>query len=160
MRVLAARDHVREGNGALAQTKDAIVFWLVLFIAALHGTVLIGLLGRGFIGRAGPLVPRLAPLLFGLGLIAVGNLLPRLRPNVVIGIRTSRTLTDRRAWLRVNRAAGYIAVALGLGVVAVALLVPPGPQVMAVIGGMGGVAVTVLVAWTWREAHARTETSR
>jgi hypothetical protein len=32
--------------------------------------------------------------------MAIGNLLPRVRPNVAIGIRTSRTLRDRDAWLR------------------------------------------------------------
>jgi hypothetical protein len=160
MRLLAAHDHVRQGNGAFTRTYDAIVFRVVLFIGALHGTVLTGLLGRGVVDRTGPIVPRLAPVLLGAGLITIGNLLPRVRPNVAIGIRTSRTLRDRDAWLRANRTAGYVAVALGFAIVAAALLVPPGPRIAAVVGGIGMLAVIMLVAWTWRDAYGRREAAR
>src|SRR5206468_7822332 len=134
-----------------SRTYDAIVFRLVLFIGALHGTVLIGLLGHGLADRAGLPVPRLAPILLGTGLIAIGNLLPRVKPNVAIGIRTSRTLRDRDAWLRVNRRAGYVTVALGFAIVVAALLVPPGPHVAALVGGSGILAVVMLIAWIWRD---------
>src|SRR6266516_2701051 len=69
MRLLAAHDHVRRGNGTFSRTYDAIVFRAVIFIAALHGPVLIGLLGRCLVDRRGPLVPRLAPILLGVGLV-------------------------------------------------------------------------------------------
>ena len=160
MRLLAAHDHVRQGNGTFTRTYDAIVFRVVLFIGALHGTVLTGLLGRGVVDRTGPIVPRLAPVLLGAGLITIGNLLPRVRPNVAIGIRTSRTLRDRDAWLRANRTAGYVAVALGFAIVAAALFVPPGPRIAAVVGGIGMLAVIMLVAWTWRDAYGRREAAR
>ncbi|HEY2907384.1 MAG TPA: hypothetical protein VGJ29_15885 [Vicinamibacterales bacterium] len=54
MRLLAAHDHVRQGNGAFMATYDAIVFRVVLFIGALHATVLIGLLGRGLAAPGRP----------------------------------------------------------------------------------------------------------
>ena len=160
MRLLAAHDHVRRGNGAFATIYDAIVFRVVLFIGALHGTILVGLLGRGVIARGGPLVPRLAPILLGAALIAIGNLLPQVRPNVAIGIRTSRTLDNRDAWLRANRTAGYVAVALGAGIIVSALLLRPGPRVAAAVGSIGIVAFVLLVAWTWRDAYGRNETAR
>jgi len=160
MRLLAAHDHVRRGNGAFARTYDAIVFRIVLSIGALHGIVLTGLFGRGLAARTGPVVPRLAPVLLGAALIAIGNLLPRVRPNVAIGIRTSRTLRDRDAWLRANRTAGYVAVALGFGIVAAALVLPPGPRVAGAVGGIGMVALATLVARTWRDAYGRSESAR
>jgi uncharacterized membrane protein len=160
MRLLAAHDHVRRDNGPFMRTYDAVIFRIVLFIGALHGIVLTGLLGRGLVARTGPVLYRLTPILLGAGLMAVGNLLPRMRPNVAIGIRTSRTLRDRNAWLRANRAAGYVAVALGFAIVAAALLVPPGTPAAAVIGGSGILAVVVLVVWTWRDAHGRGEAAR
>jgi uncharacterized membrane protein len=160
MRLLAAHDHVRRGNGAFAHVYDAIVFRVVLFIGALHGTVLVGLLGRGLVARSGPLVPRLAPILLGTGLMAIGNLLPRVKPNVAIGIRTSRTLSDREAWLRANRIAGYVAVALGFGIVVAALLLPPGQRVAVAVGSIGIVGFVTLVVWTWRDAHGRSEAAR
>ena len=160
MRLLAAHDPVRRGNGAFARTYGAILFRIVLFIAALHGTVLVGLLGRGILWRGGRLVPRVAPALLGLAFVAIGNLLPRIRPNVAIGIRTARTLRDREAWLRVNRIAGYVAVSLGAVIVFAALLIPPGRQVAPVVGAAGLIAVVVLVACTWRDAHDRSEAAR
>jgi uncharacterized membrane protein len=160
MRFLAAHDHVRRGDGMFSRTYDAIVFRVVLFISALHGTVLIGLLGRGLVDRTGPLVPRLAPIILGAGLMAIGNLLPRVRPNVAIGIRTSRTLRDRGVWLRVNRRAGYVTVALGFAIMVTALLVPPGPRVAAVVGGSGILALVVLIAWIWRDTNDGREATR
>ena len=160
MRLLAAHDHVRRGNGTFSRTDAAIVLRAVVFIGALHGTVLIGLLGRGLLDRTGPLVPRLAPVLLGAALMAIGNLLPRVRPNVAIGIRTSRTLRDRGAWLRVNRRAGYVTVALGFTIVVAALLVPPGPRVAAVVGGSGILAVVMLIAWIWRDTYDGSEAAR
>jgi len=60
-----------------------------------------------------PIAPRAAAVLVGLFFIGVGNLLPRTRPNLLIGIRTGRTLEDRELWTRVHRTCGYLAVAFG-----------------------------------------------
>ena len=157
MRLLAARDPAYRGHETSSRAYDAIVFRVVLFIGALHGAVLLGLLGRGFISRWGPVVPRLAPALLGVALMAIGNLLPRTRPNSAIGIRTKETLRSRDAWLKVNRRAGYVAVALGFAILMTALFVPPGPQVAGVVGGVGIAALVTLVAWTWKDAHGRHE---
>ena len=59
-------------------------------------------------------VAHAVPVMFGLTLIVIGNLLPRFRPNVVIGIRTARTLNDRAAWAHTNRIAGYATVGAGV----------------------------------------------
>jgi uncharacterized membrane protein len=160
IRLLAAHDHVRRVNGTCTRTDDAIVFLVVLFIGALHGIVLIGLLGPGVVDRTGPLMPRLVPVLLGAGLMAIGNLLPRVRPNVAIGIRTSRTLRDRPAWLRANRRAGYVTVALGFAIIVAGLLAPPGTRGAATLGGIGMLAVVTLLVWTWRDAYGRTDDAR
>ena len=67
-------------------------------------------------------VAHAVPVMLGLALIVIGNLLPRLRPNIVIGIRTSRTLADRGAWARANRTAGYAAVGAGTSFLLAGLL--------------------------------------
>lgn len=53
------------------------------------------------------------PALLGLPLIGIGNLLPRTRPNLAIGIPATGTLADRELWTRIHRTAGYLVVALG-----------------------------------------------
>jgi SdpI/YfhL protein family len=87
---------------------------LVIFIMALHVLVLLDLGGAQWIHNWGP---RLVVVLFGGAFIAIGNLLPRTRPNLALGIRTTRTLTDRQLWIRLHRTCGYVAVALGTVIV-------------------------------------------
>ena len=98
-------------------------------------------------------VPRLTPILLGVLFIAIGNVLPRVKPNVAIGIRTSRTLRDRSAWLRVNRVAGYVSVALGIAVLLAGLLIPRGPFMAGSIGAAGIAAIVALAAMTRTRTH-------
>ncbi len=95
---------------------------------------------------------RAVPVIFGLTLIVIGNLLPRLRPNLVIGIRTSRTLADRGVWARVNRTAGYAAVFAGSSFTIGGLL--PGLPVME-FATLAAVGVAAMFLWnSWRSRHA------
>jgi uncharacterized membrane protein len=57
---------------------------------------------------------RLVVVLLGLVFIAIGNLLPRTRPNVAVGLRTKRTLTSVQLWGQVHRVGGYATVGLGI----------------------------------------------
>ena len=134
----------RRVDAAGRDAYDAIVFRVVLFILALHGIVLLGLLGRGLFARNGPIVARLTPLALGVALIAVGNLMPRLRPNPALGIRTSRALADRGVWMRANRTAGYVAVALGVALVLIATMMTPGPAFRVAISIAGATAVAAV----------------
>src|SRR5215470_8255259 len=69
-------DPVREHCASFDATFDAVVFRIVLLILGLHALVLASLVG----GRN--LVTRAVPVLAGLALVAIGDLLPRLRPNI------------------------------------------------------------------------------
>jgi uncharacterized membrane protein len=91
-------------------TLDSIVFCILLFLMGVHGLVLSVLLQ---VEAVQPWASRGVVVLLGLTLIAIGNLLPRTRPNVALGFRTARTLADRRLWMLTHRASGYIAVAVG-----------------------------------------------
>jgi uncharacterized membrane protein len=93
-----------------AKAVRAVMAFTALFMVALHGLVLLSLLGL-----ADSRFPahRVAVVLFGLLLIGVGNVLPRVRPNIVIGIRARPLLANRTAWARVHRVAGYVLAATG-----------------------------------------------
>jgi uncharacterized membrane protein len=88
----------------------AVIAITVLFMVGLHGLILVSVLGFPISGFP---VHRLAVALFGLLLVGIGNVLPRVRPNTVIGIRTRHLLDDPVAWARVHRMAGYFLVTLG-----------------------------------------------
>jgi len=93
-----------------AKAIRAVSAFTVLFMVGLHGLVLVSLIGFPIAGFP---VHRLAVALFGLLLVGIGNVLPRVRPNTVIGIRTRALLDDPVAWARVHRMAGYFLVTLG-----------------------------------------------
>jgi uncharacterized membrane protein len=81
-----------------------------LFLSAFHVTMLIGFVaGHLWLGRS-------LGVMVGLFLIATGNDLPRLRPNLVWGIRTPQTLGSVEVWKRVHRLGGYIRVVMGVAV--------------------------------------------
>jgi len=86
-----------------------------LFLSAFQVTMLIGfVVARLWLGR-------FLGLMVGVFLIVTGNDLPRVRPNLVWGIRTPQTLGSDEVWKRVHRLGGYIRVVMGV-VVCVASL--------------------------------------
>ena len=90
---------------------------------------------------------RAVVVLLGVVLVAIGNLLPRTRPNVAVGVRTRRTLTNAQLWQQVHRAGGYATVGLGI-VIAVTGLVLSHEAVGAVISAAAlFAAVTVFVSY-------------
>lgn len=136
------RDPVRERDDALDGVYNAIVFRVVAFLIATHIVVLTVLAGVEWIQ---PWASRLVVVCLGLTLAAIGNVLPRTRPNVVIGIRTARTLANRNAWIRMHRATGYVAVGIGFVVVVCGVLVP-GRSMASVVLAAAAVGLAALVA--------------
>lgn len=116
---------------------DAIMLRVLAFLMGVHATMLAGSLGL-LVGRAW--AARVVPLMLGLTLMSVGNLLPRTRRNLAIGIRTVRTLSDRAIWIRTHRLIGLLVVITGLVVVLAAIAVPA-PIGTSFILGVGPVAL-------------------
>jgi uncharacterized membrane protein len=119
---LWTHDRVRTGNGVFEATYQAIVLRTLLFVVALHALVMMELTRLtdriGLQLHAG----RTVVVLFGIALIAIGNLLPRTRPNIALGIRTDRTLANADLWQRVHRVGGYATVGLGAAVAIAGLI--------------------------------------
>ena len=109
-------------SAAVLATYDAIMLRFIVFVMGVHATLLAAVLGM-LQGRAWAV--QIVPVMLGLTMISVGNLLPRTRPNLAIGIRTPRTLSDRAFWVRTHRMAGYTVVSLGFVIVLAAIAVPP-----------------------------------
>jgi uncharacterized membrane protein len=132
---------------------DSIMARLAVFVLGVHTAVLAALLGLLF-GREW--AAQIVPLMLGITLISVGNLLPRVRPTLAIGIRTQRTLSDRACWIRTHRHAGYLVVACGVVVVLSALAVPKpiGPGMILLVGPAALVGTWLLVRLQGRYANA------
>ena len=101
-----------------AKTYDAIVLAVVLLLLGVHAAIITG--GLGYTDLA----LRMVPVVLGASLIVMGNVMPRLRPNWVAGVRTKRTLEDPRLWRTTHRAFGTAFVLAGALTIVVALAAP------------------------------------
>jgi uncharacterized membrane protein len=154
LRGLFLRHPIDERNAANALCVfDAIIARVAVFVLGVHAAVLAGVLGLLF-GQEW--AAQIVPLMLGLTLISVGNLLPRTRPNLAIGIRTQRTLSDRTYWIRTHRHTGYLVVACGVVLVLSALAVPKpvGPGMILLVGPAALVGMWLLLRMHGRHAHA------
>ena len=120
-RSLWRHDRIRTGNGAFEATYHAIVFRTMAFVFAMHALLMLALTDAMDVIGTHTWGKRLVVVMFGVAMMAIGNLLPRTRPNIAFGIRTKRTLSDPQLWRRVHRAGGYAAVALGVIVIVAGL---------------------------------------
>jgi uncharacterized membrane protein len=85
----------------------------------------------------------------GLGLLFVvlGNVLTRVRPNWIFGVRTPWTLSSDLSWRETHRVAGYSFVAVGLALLVSAFVWPRG--VFIVMAGGVGFAAVLSVVWSY-----------
>ena len=68
-----------------------------------------------------PWTAKLIGVVLGAGMAATGNLVPRLRPNWIVGIRTRATLADPALWLKTHRYFGILLMIAGTLVAIVAV---------------------------------------
>lgn len=117
MRLLPKIDPRRDNYAKMESTYEFVVNATLTAMLAMHLVVLAAAYGYDVPMR------RFVPLLFGAFFIALGNVLPRARPNWWFGVRTPWTLSSDRVWTRTHRVAGYAMTITGL-VVLVAAVVP------------------------------------
>jgi uncharacterized membrane protein len=149
--LLWTRDPIRDRDAHMDATYRAIITTVGFLILGVHLAVLFALTSQLQLNVV-RFVAHAVPVMLGLALIVIGNLLPRLRPNIVIGIRTSRTLSDRGVWARTNRTAGYAAVGAGTAFLLAGVL--PNLPVME-FASIAAFGVMAMLAWSaWRSRHA------
>ena len=138
-------DTLRASYPRFARSCDTVLVVLLLTIAGLHVAVLSAALApAAWMGRA-------VAALVGAALVAIGNELPKVRPNWLWGIRTPWTLGSLRVWQRTHRVAGYVAVLGGL-VVLLTTIAKVG-RIGSIIGAVvaTGVAALVILSYVlWR----------
>src|ERR1044072_4436394 len=105
MRGLPALDPRRANYVKFQPTYDFVVNAVLTVLALINLAVIGAALGAPIS------IHRLVPIAFGVMLIAIGNQLPRARPNWWFGIRTPWTLSNDRVWERTHRVGGYLMVA-------------------------------------------------
>jgi uncharacterized membrane protein len=145
--MLSSRVASGEVQAASGKAIGKILLSTVSFMVVLHGLVVLSVTGFQ-IARFAP--HRLVVVLTGVLLVAIGNVLPRLQPNLVFGIRMRRLLENRVAWRRVHRVAGHFSVALGV-ITVVAGLTLSKSQIPLLLSAalVAGAAVNLATYWRW-----------
>jgi uncharacterized membrane protein len=154
LRGLSVRHPVDETSAVnVLAIYDAIMLRFMVFVVGVHATVLAGLLG---LLRGQDWALKKGPLMLGFTMISIGNLLPRTRPNLAIGIRTRLILSDRALWIRVHRSVGYMVVACGAVLVLSAMTLPRplGPAMILLVGPAALVGTCLLVRFSRTPLHA------
>lgn len=108
----------REQFERFGKTYDTIVLGVVMLMLGLHAAVIAGALGHAGIAV------RIVPVVLGATLILMGNVMPRLRPNWVAGIRMQRTFEDPQLWRTTHRAFGTAFVVSGFLTMVVGVAAP------------------------------------
>lgn len=107
-RFIPTVDPRRANYATFERSYDLITGATLVFLCALHALLLLSAAGI-------PLpLQSLLSVACGLFLIAVGNVLPRVRPNWVVGVRAPWTFAGGPSWARSQRAGGYALVGGGL----------------------------------------------
>lgn len=108
--VLPRSDRQRLSNGSV----PLVAMLTALFMAGVHVAILYVALDPN-LGTSGARdITRIVFALMALLFVGLGLIMPRLRRNPIIGIRTPWTLTNEENWARTHRVAGYSMVGGGL----------------------------------------------
>jgi immunity protein, SdpI family len=154
LRGLCVRHPIDEPDStSILAVYDAVMLRFILLVMGVHAMVLAGL--RGMLWGH-EWTAQVVPVMLGLTMIGIGNLLPRTRPNLAIGIRTRRTLSDRALWIRMHRFAGSLLVALGCVIVLAAFAVPApiGTGMILLVGPAAMFGIFLRMLYFRRRAHA------
>lgn len=108
--------HVRDAIERFSATYAALTTATVSLLILLHAIMLSTVLDWS------PAVRPVLCAMLGTGLIAAGNVVPRVRRNWIMGIRTRATMSDESLWVRMHRVYGRLLVAHGVVVIAIAFL--------------------------------------
>lgn len=123
---------------------------LIGFLAVLHLLLLFAALGR-------PLpVGKVVPAMVGVLLMVIGALMPRIKPNWFVGVRTPWTLSSELSWTKTHRLAGWLFPLCG-AVVLLAGFVGTACALYAMLAALLG-SVTGMVVYSyfvWRKDPAR-----
>ncbi len=120
-------------------TYDTVVNLVIAFI------VVFQLLTIGLALGGPPWLVRGFSLLVGIGMAALGNIMPRFRPNPIMGVRTRTTLNDPRNWARTHRVLGACFMIAGIIMIALTFIYPR----YAFLAGMAGLLLACVVAFVY-----------
>ena len=139
------------GGPQLSAKARAVIFYTpVVIVAAMQGYFISAAFGLSWLS------PRIIFVSVGLTWMMIGNVMGKLSPNNVFGVRTPWTLADPHIWDQANRFGGWGMVLAGAGtIILVVTMDPSWPMIWAILAlPFTAMASTWIGSWLlWRRRH-------
>jgi hypothetical protein len=113
--------------GRFEPTYETIIFGVTALLFLIHAGLIAAMLSLP------AWIFQVLTASIGLGMIAIGNVLPRTRPNWIAGVRTKQTLSDPAVWARTHRLAGLLMMIAGSVVIAASIFAPEYAVIAAIV---------------------------
>ena len=130
------------------KTYEAIVLGVVMLILGLHAAVLAMAWGAPHVAA------RIVPAVLGGSLVLMGNVIPRLRPNWVAGLRTQRMLENPQLWRSTHRVFGMAFVVSGAVTILAAVAAPQ----YGLLVGIVSIMASCVIGFVLSTRHGSTTT--
>jgi uncharacterized membrane protein len=100
---------------------------------------------------------RFALTAYGIMFMLIANVMPRLRPNWWMGVRTPWTLSSEESWNRTHRLSGQLGVPMGILIIILAWVIPIGIGKLMVLAAILPVIIWALIAVVASYFYAKIE---
>ncbi|MPM26009.1 Immunity protein SdpI [bioreactor metagenome] len=143
--VLPKIDPRRKNYAKFQEYYDGFRIVMLLFLLVLTGVILSESLSPGHIS-----VGRVISICVGILFVYIGNILPKIKNNFFMGIKTPWTLSDPDVWNRSNRLGGRLFFWFGLAFAVGGLFLPETANfVILMIGVVAISALPTLMSYVW-----------
>ena len=155
MTFLPRIDPLHAGYATFAGAYLTLRFAILALFTGIHAVILLTI--RGARVEVGTVVPILVGALF----LTISRLLARLEPNWLVGLRTPWALSSRRSWRATHRAGGKVFAAMGVVMMAMALVRPGWPLwTMIALVAAGPISLVIYSYRVWRDDPERQSPGR
>jgi uncharacterized membrane protein len=95
-------------------------------------------------------------LVIGLMLVVAGTFMGKIRPNVLVGIRTPWTLASKASWVRTHRLGGWLSLMTGVLFIVAGIMASDWTVLAAVVCGTVALAWLIVYSYlVWRDDPVR-----
>lgn len=138
-------DSRRENYPRFAESYAFVYVLILLAVLAVHVVSIAVALGYALPVR------RVIPAILGCVCLGVGNVLPRIRANSFMGVRSTWALSDDRVWSRTQRLGGYLLFVAGALFILDAIVVSHITSVLSTIALIAAIAISYFYSYSISE---------
>jgi len=145
-----------------AERNAKTMFWTSIFCSALFTALTVWFLHLCFVNaqslaEGNPKVSKIIGVVIGIGFIIIGNLLPKVKRNTILGIRLPWTLASEINWYKTHRFGSRLFFTGGVAMTLMCLFVFNGVAGLVFCGAVLGVILVPIIIYSYRVYRAEGE---